>query len=125
MSAAGHYPEGIKVDGSWNPGALDEIGRRRLIHNEGRHLEFGKGDIGIHMGDTSDVALLLFRNLDTPAPIEELLNRQRSKVEIVNSDVVMGFSNTDSIDALMKCLRIVKRKLSGAMPEKAGQEIIP
>ena len=47
-----------------------------MIRNEGKHLEFGKGDIGIHMGETSDAALLLFRNLDTPAPIGKLLNRQ-------------------------------------------------
>ena len=50
-----------------------------MIRNEGKYLEFGKGDIGIHMGETSDVALLLFRNLDTPAPIGKLLNRQRRR----------------------------------------------
>jgi len=77
-----------------------------LIHNEGKRLEFGKGDIGIHMGDTSDAALLLFRNLDTPAPIGKLLNRQRRReVEILDLDVVMSFSNAESIDALIKCLR--------------------
>ena len=86
-----------------------------MIRNEGRHLEFGKGDIGIHMGDTSDAALLLLRNLDTPAPIGKLLNRQRRrKVEILDSDVVMSFSNTDSIDALMKCLMVVRRNLCAA-----------
>ena len=86
-----------------------------MIRNEGRHLEFGKGDIGIHMGDTSDVALLLFRNLDTPVPIGELLNRQRRrKVEIMDSDVVMSFSNTESIDALMKCLKVIRRNLGTA-----------
>ena len=83
-----------------------------MIRNEGKHLEFGKGDIGIHMGDTSDAALLLFRNLDTPAPIGEHLNRQRRrKVEIMDSDVVMSFSNTDSIDALMNCLKVIRRSL--------------
>ena len=109
------YPEATSVGGSLNPGAFDEIGRSRLIRNEGRHLEFGKGDIGIHMGDTSDVALLLFRNLDTPVPIGELLNRQRRrKVEIMDSDVVMSFSNTESIDALMKCLKVIRRNLGTA-----------
>ena len=83
-----------------------------MIRNEERHLEFGKGDIGIHMGDTSDAALLLFRNLDTPALIGKLLNRQRRrKVEIMDSDVVMSFSNTESIDALMKCLKVIRRNL--------------
>ncbi len=83
-----------------------------MICNEGRRLEFGKGDIGIHMGDTSDTALLLFRNLDTPVPIGKLLNRQRRReVEILNSDVVMSFSNTDSVDALMKCLKVIRRNL--------------
>lgn len=83
-----------------------------MIRNEGRHLEFGKGDIGIHMGDTSDAALLLFRNLDTPAPVGKLLNRQRRReVEILASDVVMSFSNTESIDALMKCLKVIRRSL--------------
>ena len=83
-----------------------------MIRNEGKHLEFGKGDIGIPMGETSDAALLLFRNLDTPAPIGKLLNRQRRrKVEILDSDVVMSFSNTDSIDALMKCLKVIWRSM--------------
>lgn len=96
-----------------------------MIRNEGRHLEFGKGDIGIHMGDTSDVALLVFRNLKKPAPIGRLLNGQRrAKDEILDSDVVMSFSNTESIDALMKCLKIVKRKLNAATPENAKQDSI-
>ncbi len=43
--------------------------RCRLIRNEGRHPEFGKGDIGIHMGTLLMPLLLLFRNLDTPAPV--------------------------------------------------------
>ena len=89
--------------------------RANVINSNGRHFEFGKGDIGIHMGDTSDVTLLLFRNLDTPAPIGKLLNRQRRrKVEILDSDVVMSFSNTDSIDALMKCLKVIRRNLGAA-----------
>ena len=67
------------------------------------------------MGDTSDTALLLFRNLDTPAPIGKLLNRQRRReVEILDSDVVMSFSNTESIDALMKCLKVIRRNLGAA-----------
>ena len=119
------YPEATSVGGSLNPGAFDEIGRSRLIRNEGKHLEFGKGDIGIHMGDTSDAALLLFRNLDTPAPIGKLLNRQRRReVEILDSDVVMSFSNAESIDALIKCLKVIRRNLCAAMPEKTGQEVI-
>lgn len=89
-----------------------------MIRNEGRNLEFGKGDIGIHMGDTSDVALLLFRNLDTPAPIGKPVNRQRRRAfEILDSDVVMSFSNTESIDALMKCLKVIRRNLRAS----AGQ----
>ena len=108
----GHCPDQILVGGSWNPGALDEIGRSGLIRNEGRHLEFGKGDIGIHMGDTSDVALLVFRNLNKPARIGKMLNGQRrAEVEILDTDVVMSFSNTESIDALMKCLKVIRRSL--------------
>jgi hypothetical protein len=83
-----------------------------LIRNEGKHLEFGKGDIGILMGDTSDVALLLLRNLDKPAPIGKLLNGQKRKeVKILDTDVVMSFSNTESIDALMKCLKIIRQNM--------------
>ena len=75
-------------------------------------MEFGKGDIGIHMGDTSDVALLLFRNLNKPARIGKLMNGQRrSEVEILDTDVVMSFSNTESVDALMKCLKVIRRNL--------------
>ena len=83
-----------------------------MIRNEGKHLEFGKGDFGILMGDTSDVALLLLRNLDTPAPIGKLLNGQiRKEVKILDTDVVMSFSNTESIDALMKCLKIIRQNM--------------
>ncbi len=83
-----------------------------MIRNEGKHLEFGKGDIGILMGDTSDVALLLLRNLDKPAPIGKLLNGQKRKeVKILDTDVVMSFSNTESIDALMKCLKIIRQNM--------------
>lgn len=83
-----------------------------MIRNKGKHLEFGKGDIGIHMGETSDAALLLFRNLDTPVPIGKLLNGQKRKeVEILDTDVVMSFSNTESIDALMKCLKVIRQNM--------------
>ena len=92
-----------------------------MIRNEGKHLEFGKGDIGIHMGDTSDVALLLFRNLDTPAPIGKLLNRQRRReVEILASDVVMSFTNAESIDALMNCLKVIRRSMRSSSAQ-AGE----
>lgn len=94
-----------------------------MIRNEGKHLEFGKGDIGIHMGDTSDVALLLFRNLETLAPIGKPVNRQRRRaVEILDSDVVMSFLNTESIDALMKCLKVIRRNLraSSAQASETG-----
>ena len=92
-----------------------------MIRNEGKRLEFGKGDIGIHMGDTSDAALLLFRNLDTPAPIGKLLNRQRRReVEILDSDVVMSFSNAESIDALMNCLKVIRRSMR-ASSAQAGE----
>ena len=78
---------------------------------DANHLEFGKGDIGIHMGDTSDVALLLFRNLDKPAPIGRLLKREKAReVELLKSDVVMSFTNSESIDALVKCLLHVRRR---------------
>ena len=94
-----------------------------MIRNEGKRLEFGKGDIGIHMGDTSDAALLLFRNLDTPAPIGKLLNRQRRReVEILDSDGVMSFSNAESIDALMNCLKVIRRSMraSSAQASETG-----
>ena len=82
-----------------------------MIHNKGNHLEFGKGDIGIHMGDTSDAALLVFRNLKKPAPIGKLLSGQKRNEVILDTDVVMSFSNTESIDALMKCLKVIRRKM--------------
>ena len=94
-----------------------------MIRNEGKRLEFGKGDIGIHMGDTSDAALLLFRNLDTPAPIGKLLNRQRRReVEILASDVVMSFTNAESIDALMNCLKVIRRSMRSSSAQ-AGETV--
>lgn len=82
---------------------------------EENRLEFGKGDIGIHMGDTSDIALLVLRNLKKPAPIGRLLNGSEAReMELRKTDVVMSFSNTESIDALMKCLNVVRGKLNAA-----------
>lgn len=91
-----------------------------MIRNNGKHLEFGKGDIGIHMGDTSDVALLLFRNLDKPAPIGKLLSGQKRNEEILDTDVVMSFSSIESIDALMKCLKVVRRIIQSASTERTA-----
>jgi len=74
------------------------------------HLEFGKGGIGIHMSDTSDVALLVFRYPKKPAPIGRLLSGNRAKeVELLKSDMVMSFTNIESTDALIKCLLNVRR----------------
>lgn len=88
-------------------------------------LEFGKGDIGIHMGDTSDIAMLVFRNLKQPAPIGRWLNGGKVReMELQTTDVVMSFSNTESIDALMKCLKVVRRKLSAAVSQNDKQEAI-
>ena len=86
-----------------------------MIKSNGRHIEFGTGDIGIHMGDTSDVALLVFRNLKYPLPIGHMVGGSEARdIELLDSDVVMSFSNTDSIDALMKCLKLIKRNLGAA-----------
>lgn len=32
-------------------------------------------------------------------------------VELLDSDVMMSFTNTDSIDALMKCLKVIRRNI--------------
>jgi len=95
-----------------------------LIRNNGKHLEFGKGDIGIHMGDTSDVALLLFRNLDKPAPIGKLLSGQKRNEEILDTDVVMSFSSTESIDALMKCLKLIRRNFLAVSAQSGVQDLM-
>ena len=87
-----------------------------MIHSKGKHLEFGKGDIGINMSDTSDVALLLFRNLKKPAPIGRLVGDRSMKVtELLDTDVLMSFSNVESIDALMKCLLMVRQQMQQAL----------
>ena len=95
-----------------------------MIRNYGKHLEFGKGDIGIHMGDTSDVALLLFRNLDKPAPIGKLLSGQKRNEEILDTDVVMSFSSTESIDALMKCLNLIRRNFLAVSAQSGVQDLM-
>ena len=78
---------------------------------DANHLEFENGDIGIHIGDASDVALLIFRNLKKPAPIGRLLKAGKAReVKLLKSDIVMSFSNTESIDALIKCLQRVRRR---------------
>ena len=84
-----------------------------MIRNEGRHIAFGRGDIGIHMGVTSDVVMLMLRNLEKPFPVGKLVNgREPREVELLDTDVVMSFSNAESIDTFVKCLKIIRRKLS-------------
>ena len=86
-----------------------------MIHKNGRRLDFGKGDIGIHMGDTAEGGLLLFRNLDKPSPIGKALKgKRRKELEILDTDVLMSFANAESIDALMKCLMVIRRNLCAA-----------
>ena len=46
---------------------------------DANHLEFENGDIGIHIGDASDVALLVFRNLKKPAPIGRQVDGKKQK----------------------------------------------
>ncbi|NLA82882.1 MAG: hypothetical protein GX849_08710 [Clostridiaceae bacterium] len=83
-----------------------------MIHKQGRHIVFGKGDIGIHIGCNSDAAMLMFRNLERPFPIGKLVKgRETQEVELLDTDVVMSFSNAESIDALMNCLKIIRRSL--------------
>ena len=83
-----------------------------MIDKNGRHLEFGTGDIGIHMSDTSNVALLVFRNLEHPLPVGHMVSGSEKKdIKLRKSDVVMSFSNIDSIDALIKCLMVIRRKI--------------
>jgi len=54
------------------------------------HLEFGNCDIGIHIGDASDVALLVFRNLKKPEPIGRLIYAGKVReIELQKTDVVM------------------------------------
>ena len=89
---------------------------------DANHLEFGKGDIGIHMGDTPDSALLIFRNLKKAVPIGLMLNSGKTReMELLETDVVMSFSNTESIDALMKCLKVIRRKLCTSTRQKSNE----
>ncbi len=94
-----------------------------MIHKDGRHLEFGNGDIGIHMGGTSDLAMLMLRNLDKSFPIGKMVHeREQSEVEILDTDVVMSFSNAESIDALMNCLKVIKQKLFVSTSQKNAHD---
>lgn len=83
-----------------------------MIHKQGRHIVFGKGDIGIHMGCNSDTAMLMLRNLERPFPIGKLVKgKETREVELLDADIVVTFSNTESIDALMNCLKVIRRSL--------------
>lgn len=41
------------------------------------HLEFGKGDVWIHMGDTSDVAFLVCHKLTTCTDRADVSGREK------------------------------------------------
>lgn len=51
-----------------------------MIGQQCNHLEFGQKDIGIHMSATSDVAMIVIRNLEKPSQIGGMTNIRKSRL---------------------------------------------
>ena len=83
-----------------------------MINHSGRYLKFGTGDIQIWLSAEKGTATLIFNNLDEPEPIGDMTMYPKGTANytIRPGDVVMTFTNPESIDAMIKALQTVKHK---------------
>ena len=95
-----------------------------IIQEDCVRLEFGQGDIGIHLGAAEDAAMLVFRDLEAPAPVGFMpRGAVREQLELQPTDVLMSFTDIRSIDVLILCLEQIRKELPGgeAVPCSACQ----
>lgn len=84
-----------------------------MISFDRRMIRFGKGDIEIAYGKTErNEGFLLFSNLDQPQPIGADLSRTDGRADrhiLQSDDIMMTFSCPESIDAVINCLKTIKK----------------
>lgn len=85
-----------------------------MIKNDRRLLEFGSGDIGIGIGAVKGTATLVFINQEV-RPLGTLCANGEPFYDLQPDDVMMTFSNPESIDVMIRCLQMVR---TAAFPEE-------
>lgn len=91
-----------------------------MIHRYENLIEFGNGDVHIYMGLSPDKAALVLRN-GQPRPIGFPQTSKLSKSELTTQwdDMLVTFSNPESIDAVIKALQYIR---DGSFSNYVGDE---
>ena len=90
-----------------------------MIYRTQTQLAFGYGDIDIMMGFESGTGYLAFKNLAQPRPIgSQPVKKKRRYMDINAQDLIMSFTNPQSIDVLIQCLETIRDKAFGESEEE-------
>lgn len=80
-----------------------------MIYRTQTQLAFGYGDIDITMASEPGTGYLAFKNLARPHPIGmQPVKKKRRYMDINAQDLIMSFTNSQSIDVMIRCLETIK-----------------
>ena len=82
-----------------------------MIYRTQTQLAFGYGDIDITMASEPGKGYLAFKNLAHPRPIGmQPVKKKRRYMDTNAQDLIMSFTNPQSIDVLIRCLETIRDK---------------
>ena len=80
-----------------------------MIYRTQTQLAFGYGDIDITMASEPGKGYLAFKNLAHPRPIGmQPVKKKRRYMDINAQDLIMSFTNPQSIEVMIRCLETIK-----------------
>ena len=80
-----------------------------MIFRTQTQLAFGYGDIDITMASEPGIGYLAFKNLAYPRPIGvQPVKKKRRYMDINAQELIMSFTNPQSIDVMIRCLETIK-----------------
>lgn len=80
-----------------------------MIYRTQTQHAFGYGDIDIMMGFESGTGYLAFKNLAQPRPIgSQPVKKKRRYMDTNAQDLIMSFTNPQSIEVMIRCLETIK-----------------
>ena len=91
-----------------------------MIYRTQTHIAFGHGDIDIMIGFESGKGYLAFKNLAKPRPIgSQPVKKKRRFMDINAQDLIMSFTDPESIDALLQCLETIRDRAFNESEEES------
>ncbi len=96
-----------------------------MIHTQGQTwLEFGQGDVDLHVAYDDDHSILVLENAPAPRKIgvwESRDGREMDDARFARAPAIMSFSNVESIDAVICSLN----KAKAAFLKFCNKEALP